>query len=148
YDVTHTFTSNWIYALPFAKDKMYGGWSVSGILYVRSGLPFTVTQTQAILATANGNANRPNRIPSGVLSNPTIAEWFDINAFVAPTDTTAPYGNSGRNILRGPGQTNVDFSLIKTTRFGHFENEFRIEAFNLFIHPQFANPSGGALQLG
>ncbi len=146
YDVTHTFTSNWIYALPFAKDKMYGGWSVSGILYVRSGLPFTVTQTQGVLSTGTGN--RPNRISDGSLSNPTIAEWFDINAFVSPTDTTATYGNSGRNILRGPGQTNVDFSLIKTTHFGRFENEFRVEAFNLFNHPQFANPSGGALQLG
>jgi hypothetical protein len=146
YDVTHTFTSNWIYALPFAKDKLYGGWSVSGILYLRSGLPFTVTQTQGV--TSTGTGNRPNRIADGSLSNPTIDKWFDTSAFVAPTDTTATYGNAGRNILRGPGQTNVDFSLIKTTHFGHFENEFRVEAFNLFNHPQFANPSGGALQLG
>jgi hypothetical protein len=146
YDVTHTFSSNWIYSLPFAQQKLYGGWQLSGILYLRSGLPFTVTQTQGVLSTGTGN--RPNRIADGSLSNATIDKWFDTAAFVSPTDTTATYGNSGRNILRGPGQVNVDFSVIKTTHFGRFEHELRLEAFNLFNHPQFANPSGGALQLG
>jgi hypothetical protein len=43
--------------------------------------------------------------------------------------------------VRGPGQVNVDFSLIKMTKFGRFEHEFRFEAFNLFNHPQFGNPN-------
>ena len=42
-------------------------------------------------------------------------------------------------------QFNIDFSVIKLTRFGKVETEFRIEAFNLLNHPQFAQPQG---QLG
>ena len=44
--------------------------------------------------------------------------------------------------MRGPGQFNIDASLIKLTRFGRVETEFRIEAFNLLNHPQFVNPNG------
>ena len=58
-----------------------------------------------------------------------------------PTDTTGTYGNTGRGTLRGPGQVNVDASLIKNTRFGRYNTEIRIEAFNLFNNPQFANPN-------
>ena len=64
-------------------------------------------------------------------------------------------GNVGRNVLRGPRQTNVDFSVIKRFPFGESRNiEFRAEFFNLFNHVNFANPisnfnavqsSGGSL---
>ena len=30
YDVKHTFVSNWVYALPFAKNSKLGGWQFSG----------------------------------------------------------------------------------------------------------------------
>jgi hypothetical protein len=51
------------------------------------------------------------------------------------------FGNVGRNVLRGPGQNNVDFSLIKRFPFGESKNiEFRAEFFNLFNHVNFANP--------
>src|SRR5262249_14069078 len=50
-------------------------------------------------------------------------------------------GNVGRNVLRGPAQTNVDFSVIKRFPFGESKNiEFRAEFFNLFNHVNFANP--------
>jgi hypothetical protein len=118
YDVTHTLSSSWIYELPWARDRWYGGWQGNGILYLRTGLPFTVTQTQGVLSTGTGN--RPNRICSGKLDNPTIDRWFDTSCFVPPADTTGTYGDSGRNILRGPGQFNIDASLIKNTRIGRF----------------------------
>ena len=51
------------------------------------------------------------------------------------------FGNVGRNVLRGPRQTNVDFSIIKRFRFGDSKNiEFRGDIFNLFNHVNFANP--------
>ena len=68
YDVTHTFSSSWIYELPWARDKVYGGWQVSGIMLLRGGLPLTVTQTQGVLSTGTGN--RPNRICDGKLVEP------------------------------------------------------------------------------
>ena len=136
YDVTHTLSSSWIYELPWARERAFGGWQVNGILSLRSGLPFTVTQQQNVQSTGQGN--RPNRICDGRLDNPTIDMWFDISCFVPPTDTTGTYGNAGRNILRGPGAFNIDFSLIKRTRIGGLATEVRVEAFNVLNHPQFA----------
>ncbi|HKX31314.1 MAG TPA: TonB-dependent receptor, partial [Blastocatellia bacterium] len=151
FDVTHTFTSSWTYDLPFGKgrafannlgartDKLIGGWQLSGILLKRSGLPFSVLQQQNVLST--GTANRPNRIGSGKLDNPTVDRWFDLSAFVPTADANGTYGNSGRNILRAPGQTNLDLSLVKVTRFRErFESQFKVEFFNALNHPQFAAP--------
>jgi hypothetical protein len=90
---------------------------------------------------STGTANRPNRIGNGAAQNPTIDMWFDPTAFEAVRDTTGTYGTSGRGIVRGPGQFNIDASLLKITRFGRVSHEFRIEAFNLLNHPQFGNPN-------
>jgi hypothetical protein len=139
YDITHTFSSSWIYELPWARTKLYGGWQVSGILLLRGGLPLTVTQTQGVASTGTGN--RPNRVCDGRLSNPTIDRWFDTSCFVSPADVTGTYGDAGRGILRGPGAFNIDASLIKNTKVGRYTTEFRVEAFNLLNHPQFANPN-------
>src|SRR5205814_5152333 len=50
-------------------------------------------------------------------------------------------GNVGRNVLRGPRQTNTDFSIIKRFPFGESKNiEFRAEFFNLLNQVNFANP--------
>jgi hypothetical protein len=139
YDITHTFTSSVIYELPWAKDKLYGGWQMSGIVLVRGGLPLTPATTTGVLSTGTGN--RPNRVCNGRLDNPTIDRWFDTSCFVAPTDTTGTYGDAGRGIIRGPGSFNIDASLIKNTRIGGVDTEFRIEAFNVLNHPQFGNPN-------
>jgi hypothetical protein len=138
YDVRHTFSSSVIYEVPWARERIYGGWQVNGIVFLRSGLPFTVVQAQNVRSTNTGN--RPDRICDGKLDNPTVEKWFDTSCFVAPTDTTGTYGNAGRNILEGPGQFNIDASLIKNTKIGRINTEIRIEAFNLLNHPQFANP--------
>jgi hypothetical protein len=144
YDVKHTFVSNWIYALPFAKESKWGGWQVSGILYARTGRALTITQSQAVLSTGSNASqqqnNRPNRIGNGQSSNPTINQWFDATAFQIVPEPTATYGNAGRNIMRGPGYFDVDMNLAKLTKFGRVEHELRIEAFNVFNHPAFADP--------
>jgi hypothetical protein len=144
YDVTHTFSSNWIYELPWAAQHPWGGWQLSGILYLRSGLPITITQSQSMLSTGIAN-NRPNTICDPVSSSPTIAQWFNTSCFQQVADTTGTFGNTGRNSVRGPGQFNIDASLIKNTKIGPVASEIRIEVFNLLNHPQFANPNG---QLG
>jgi hypothetical protein len=98
-----------------------------------------VTQAQGVASTGTGN--RPNQICDGKLDNPTIDRWFDASCFVAITEPTGTYGDTRRGSIRGPGSFNIDASLIKNTRIGHVETEFRIEAFNLLNHPQFANPN-------
>jgi hypothetical protein len=147
YDVTHTFSSSWIYELPFGRAKRWGGWQLSSLIYARSGLPFTVTQTGTVLSTGTGN--RPNRVGSGIPDNQTIDNWIEPTHFQRVTETTATYGDSGRNIMRGPGQFNIDLSLIKLTKFGKVEHEMRVEAFNVLNHPQFAAvPAEAQRQLG
>jgi outer membrane receptor protein involved in Fe transport len=139
YDIKHTFSSSWVYEFPWAREKAYGGWQVSGILLLRSGLPLTVTTAQGVQSTGTGN--RPNRICDGNLPNPTIDRWFDTSCFVPTADITGTYGDAGRGIIRGPGSFNIDASLIKNTRLGRYNTEVRVEAFNLLNHPQFANPN-------
>jgi hypothetical protein len=139
YDVRHTFSSTWIYELPWAAQKPWGGWQVNGLLYLRSGLPVNVTQTQSMLST--GVTNRPNTICDPTLSDPTIDRWFNTSCFAQTTETTATFGSTSRNSLRGPGQFNIDASLIKHTRIGTVDTEVRVEAFNVLNHPQFGQPN-------
>jgi carboxypeptidase family protein len=144
YDVTQTLSSNWIYELPWAAQKPWGGWQVSGILYLRSGLPLQITQSQSMLSTGLTN-NRPNTICDPVLDNPTIDRWFNTSCFQQVADTTGTFGNTGRNTVRGPGDFNIDMSAIKNTKIGRIDTEVRLEVFNVLNHPQFAQPNG---QLG
>jgi hypothetical protein len=139
YDIRHSFSSSWVFEVPWARDKLYGGWQVNGILSARGGLPLTVTQTQGVQSTGTGN--RPNQVCSGRLDHPTFEHWFDLSCFEPITEATATYGNTARNSIRGPGSFNTDLSLIKNTRFGHVQTEIRIEAFNVFDHLQFGNPN-------
>jgi len=139
YDVRSTFSSSWVYEIPWARNTLYGGWQLNGIFLWRGGLPMTVTQTQGVLSTGTGN--RPNQICDGKLDHPTIDKWFDTACFAQVADTTGTYGATSRGSLRGPGSVNLDASLIKNTTIGRYQTEFRLEAFNVLNHPQFANPN-------
>ena len=120
---------------------------MTGILFIRSGLPITITQSQSMLSTGLTN-NRPNTVSGcdpSLGGDATIDKWFNTACFQQVADTTGTFGNTGRNTVRGPGQWNADMSVIKNTKFGNVTTELRMEVFNLFNHNQFANPNG---QLG
>jgi hypothetical protein len=68
---------------------------------------------------------------------------FNAAAFTNPAGSFTP-GNTPRNYLRGPGFAQVDLSIMKSTRL--WENtslQLRMDIFNLFNNPNFADPSGG-----
>ena len=146
-DVPLIFTFSSVYELPLGKGKAFGnsgpeakvlgGWQVNGILATRNGQPYT-PHINFDNANANGGSERPN--VSGSTSGPkSLNEYFNTSAFSLPAKYT--YGNAGRNSLRGPGYTDVDFSLFRNFKFlERFNAQFRAEAFNLFNHPNFANP--------
>ena len=115
-----------------------GGWQWNGVLQSQTGLPFTPMLQNS---TTNGTASRPDRVGSGVLSSgQSISHWFDQTAFSSPAQYV--YGNAGRDILFGPGRTNLDASLFKNFRLGErLTAQFRAESFNLFNHPQFGQPN-------
>jgi hypothetical protein len=97
-------------------NALLGGWQFSGILTLRSGTPFTVTTSGGI--TNAGGADRPNRLADGTLPSEqrNVDHWFDLAAFKVQPQFT--YGNSGRNILFGPGLRNIDLSLTKSFPLG------------------------------
>jgi outer membrane receptor protein involved in Fe transport len=152
FDLRHNFVVSWTYELPFGKGKpllrsasraldlIVGAWQFNGISTFQTGTPFTVTMLTNTL-NSGGGVQYPNRIGSGKLDHRTIDQWFDPTAFVAPGNYT--YGNSGRNILYGPGTKEVDASLFKNFPLGGEGRrlQFRAEAFNLFNTPQFNNPN-------
>ncbi len=168
FDFRHSAVTSFLYELPTLpafKDNfgkhIFGGWQMNGIVVLRSGLPFTVTQTNTI-NTIEGHV-RPDRLASGKLNNPTIDKWYDPDAFRVVTcqqpGSTATdagralntylaqfchYGSAGQGILEGPGFKNVDYSLLKNTQITEkLKIQFRWEIFNLFNTPQFAVPASG-----
>jgi hypothetical protein len=134
-----------VYSLPFARGTPLGGWQFTGILLARSGYPFTVYQLSNPLSTMTfgppGALYRPDRIGPGTVADPTVERWFAVEDFASPAEPTATFGNSGRNILRGPGQFTIDAAVTKLTRLGRADTELRVEAFNLLNSPVFANPA-------
>ena len=147
-DLTHRFVFSYSYELPIGRGKLVGndfnqwmntaigGWQLQGITTFRTGFPFTPTISSFL---DNGLGNVPNRVGSGLVSHPTIDHWFDYTAFTQPGDQ---YGDTGHNILRGPGGKNWDMSLFKNFQFNESRYlQFRAEFFNVFNNVQFGNPN-------
>ena len=151
FDIRQRFVMSSVYDLPFGKGKAFlsanryadallGGWQLTGIFSAQTGLPFTPVLSSD--NTNTGTTARPNRIANGSLPsderNPQ--NWFDEAAFVTPAQYV--YGNSGRNILRGPGFRNLDVGLSRFFALTErFNLEFRAEAFNIFNTPELGLPN-------
>jgi Carboxypeptidase regulatory-like domain/TonB dependent receptor len=155
-DRTHNFIVSSMYQLPFGKNKQFvtsgvgavvlGGWSLNGVFYHLSGLPFSVSS-------ANSSCNCPNAISTQLANKvkPTVAKgrvpheaadgasWFDPTAF-APV-TTAAFGNSSLNSLRGPGATDFDASVFRDFQiWERLSMQFRAEGLNVTNTPHFSVP--------
>jgi hypothetical protein len=147
-DVRHLAVINGTYELPFGKAggpraKAIGGWSVSAIGSIQSGLPFT--PQLGYNPTGNGDSRNPIR-PSYnaafkgnvILGRPD--RYFDANAFVPPAAGT--YGNVGRDVLTGPGLATADFSALKKTALTERVSlQFRAEFFNILNRSNFGTPN-------
>ena len=152
YDVRHRLVVANVWQLPFGRGRKYGanlgrvadailgGWALNGISNLYTGFPFTPTSS---VNTLNGSGTqRPDRISDGKLpaSQRRIERWFDTSAFVTPAAFT--FGNSGVNILQGPGTVQFDLGAAKSFAFRErFRLDYRAEFFNLFNTPQFNNPN-------
>jgi hypothetical protein len=142
YDIRQTFTANSVYQIPFARNKFYGGWDLSGIFTARTGSPFSVTITRAAGTIPSGQTQnqRADYISGNAyLANRGPGGWLNPAAFALPA--SGAYGNVGRNGLRGPGLWQADLGLTKKFPIRESVNlDFRFEAFNLFNRAQFGNP--------
>ncbi len=141
-------------------------WRSSAILTAMSGLPIDIVDTGAGSFYGLWNGASPLARPSLVAGmscsnasqNLSTGSFFNATVFARPTVQSGQpipssggtatagavgtdIGNVGRNCLRGPRQVNVDFALAKLFPLAESRNfEFRAELFNLFNHPNFANP--------
>ena len=140
FDARHRFVANAIYDLPFTRNRLVSGWQLAPIVTVQSGNPFTVVLASSTI-TGAANTVRPNVIgPVQVSGNP-FGQWI-VNpaaSFALPAPGT--FGNLGRNTVYGPGFADVDLALIKNTKLTErFNLQFRVDAFDLFNHPNFGQP--------
>lgn len=149
-DVPLVFTFSPGYVLPFGKREPHlnhgpaawvlGNWQVNGIFSARSGTVYTPTISFDNANVGGGVTERPNVNGTPNLTNPSVNEWFNVNAFSLPATYT--YGDAGRDSLRGPAFWNFDFSIFRVfpiTERVHLQ--LRGEFFNIFNHPDFSNPS-------
>jgi hypothetical protein len=146
FDIRQNFVANVVYDLP-GRGRL-GGWQVSSVASVHSGVPFT-----PVLAFDNADiqsldtSERPNLVgnpDTGVCPNGTRVGtpscWFVPSAFAVPP--AGEFGNAGRNILRGPAFAQFDASLHKDFAIAERRKiTVGVEAYNLFNHPNFGVPS-------
>ncbi len=158
FDRTHRVVASYSYDFPKAQWSnallrgLLNDWSISGVTIIQSGTPFSVTDstsgtiygisTYAQFASGMGPLNAKK---SGSTES-RLNSYFNTAAFTAPPviGNGTGWGNSGRDILRGPGQVNFDAGIGREFPVPGFTEgsrlQFRSEFFNLFNHAQFANP--------
>jgi hypothetical protein len=144
YNVPNRFVASASYQLPFKGSGRFSsferGWQVNAIGQFFDGLPFSVSSSSGVgdgfTPRADLVAGQNPVLPSG---QRTLSRWFNTAAFT--TAAAGTWGNSGRNILQGPGTKTVDFSIFKDTHLTEGKIlQLRAETFNLANTPQFNNP--------
>jgi len=152
YDVRHNFVFNYTWQVPGAIDAsglrsaLLGGWQLSGIVTLRSGVPFTPVlgfDRARALPRSGGAGQRPDYAPGASAATAVqggYAQYFNPLAFQLPAEGTL--GNVPRNALIGPGYATWDSSLVKNVRVGPRRRlQLRVEAFNLLNRTNFGLPA-------
>jgi hypothetical protein len=175
YDRTHNLQVYGVYDLPFGKgqrwakdgweSKIFGGFQISGVMSLMSGIPIYVIQGSAPNLLAGGSGQVPNQlIPNitilGGVGTPAqrgaaAGPWFTntvqgltiqgvtcTSGCAWAPETGAVFGNTVRNSLRGPGFFETDLSIFRTFRISEqVEFQLRAEALNATNHANVANPT-------
>jgi len=149
FDRRHRLVFSGIYDLPeFYKGDSHlarqaaNNWELASILTLQSGTPFSVLTNENAFVAARADAVAGcNPALSGSVES-RLSKYFNTACFTpAPATFAGGFGDTGRNILRGPNQRNVDISLIKYFPLTERKKlEFRAELFNAFNMVSFANP--------
>jgi hypothetical protein len=162
FDLPQNFVASYSYNLPFDKltnrfSRLTNGWVIAGTTRLAKGTPIGVsysTDNSYLGAFSNdypnfngGNVSHLN--PRDLATNPK-RYWIGCpkagsgcSTGVYSAEPLGQIGNAMRDFVIGPGWNNTDMSLIKNvTITGERQLQFRIDAFNVFNHTQFKNPSG------
>jgi hypothetical protein len=151
FDRRHRFVMSFVYE--------WKNWQVNGILTLQTGTPFSIIDfpNNFIIQRANLAAGANAVLTTGSIES-RLNQYFNTSAFVSsrpilgggnlgtpnnPTfDPGNPFGNTPRNFLYGPGQKNLDLSVVRFIPINEkLRAELRTEFFNLFNWTNFANPN-------
>ena len=113
-----------------------------------NGLPFFPGTSNAACQ-AKAKALDGSNAATPYTASLSAAGCYAIGSSILIPNGFGTFGTMGRNIFRDTGFHNVDLSVSKTFKFGErVKAQFRIETFNIFNHPNFANPNGGTSTYG
>ncbi len=150
-------TTTMVWELPFGRDRrfakdmnpiaeaMLGGWRVTAINTMTSGVPVNLTYSPASNFSVSGAPTyRPNVTGDIYAADPTDRAYFNPANVTIPTDSTQPFGNAPRNAARGPAIYTLDMGLHKTFSLpgGGRGFELRLEVFNVMNRTNFNAPNG------
>ena len=166
YNVKHNVTGAFVYDLPayHRLKAITGGFQFSGDVFHQSGLPYTILQSTTSIGSGTGIGTGVSSFANGAVNlfahqinknfdahcgggahalrpdgSSTPCNFATSGSFVAPTN----FVQQGRNSLRGPSFTDVNFGAFKLIPIYHLESvklKLGAQFFNLFNHPNFQNP--------
>jgi len=128
-------------------DYVVGGWQINAIYTLQGGTPFSIT------ASGTPNTARADLVGKVHINPGNLQNYVDASAFAAPAKNAAGIyiapGTAGRDIVRGPGFSNLDFALFKNFPVTErIKGQFRVQAYNLTNTPHFSNPADTNLNDG
>jgi hypothetical protein len=150
--VPQIWTSSGVYELPFFTNSsnkfvkgVLGNWEVTGIYRLQSGMPFSISGGGGNPSGTNLGRERadytgqPLNVHQGAKGQ-WLQTYFNRAAFV-PT-ATGTFGNSGRNIITGPGVNSCDLGIYKNIPIkDQFRVQFRMQMYNAFNRAHFDIPN-------
>jgi len=123
------------------------GWGLSTIVRWQGGFPFTIfsgydksySGVNEDRADFTGTSIQQAKLSSGRSHGALVQQWFKTSLF--QPNTIGTFGNTGKNILRGPRTFATNMALVKETKITERAGvQFRAEAFNVFNNVNFYNP--------
>jgi hypothetical protein len=145
FDLRHRFTITYAWRIPAPSDlpgwlhALAANWQLNGITTLQTGGPLNITLPFDNSGTGEFR-DRPNLVGNPHVAFNPLGPYLNPAAFAQPVPGT--YGNLGRNAFSGPGLNDFDVSFVKSQRiFREWQLRLRAEFFNIWNHPNFANPS-------
>lgn len=150
-DIASRLVMSGVYELPVGKGRRFlsnssavvngvlGGWQMNGIGTFQSGLPLAVRGANNFTGINFPDVLRDPTLPAG---QRTPERWFDTDAFRNPVNFVI--GNAPRTLpkTRGPGLTDISFSIFKTFALGERAKlEARGEFFNALNTVNYNSPN-------
>jgi outer membrane receptor protein involved in Fe transport len=151
FDIRHNFVFNYTWELPFGKSatgvahQLAAGWQLSGIVTLRSGIPFTpvLSVDRARALPRSGGAGQTPNIVAGCSLNPVLGsptQYFDSNCFSLPDPGF--FGDVPRNTIIGPGFASWDMAVFKNFPLNEGRRiQLRVEGFNITNRANFGLPA-------